>query len=192
MSRWFWVRHGPTHARGFVGHSDLPADLSDEAALARLRDHLPDEALVVASDLRRASATADAIAGHRQRLPDEPDLREMNFGQWEGMDFNAISARDPELSRAFWSDPSSAAPPGGESWQELCARVDRAVAALSAAHPGRDIVVVAHMAVILSRIQQAAGISAAAALSFAIDNLSVSALEATGHGWRIQGVNHRP
>ena len=41
MSRLFLVRHGPTHAKTMVGWSDLPADLSDTAALARLSDHLP-------------------------------------------------------------------------------------------------------------------------------------------------------
>ena len=69
MSRFFWVRHGPTHAKSMVGWSDLPADLGDTAQLARLSTHLPAEALVISSDLIRASATADAIAGKRTRLP---------------------------------------------------------------------------------------------------------------------------
>ncbi|HIP23805.1 MAG TPA: histidine phosphatase family protein, partial [Rhodobacteraceae bacterium] len=33
-SYWF-VRHGPTHAKGFCGHTDLPADLSDTAQISR-------------------------------------------------------------------------------------------------------------------------------------------------------------
>jgi broad specificity phosphatase PhoE len=41
MSRIWLVRHGPTHAKGMVGWTDLPADLSDGAALARLNAHLP-------------------------------------------------------------------------------------------------------------------------------------------------------
>ena len=36
MTRLWWVRHGPTHAKAMVGWRDLPADLSDTAALARL------------------------------------------------------------------------------------------------------------------------------------------------------------
>jgi len=83
MSRFFWVRHGPTHARSMVGWSDIPADLSDTARLARLASHLPEGALVVSSDLIRARATADAIAGPRLRLGDERDLREIHFGDWE-------------------------------------------------------------------------------------------------------------
>jgi len=62
------VRHGPTHAKTMVGHADVPADLSDTAALSRLSNYLP-EVPVVSSDLIRASATADAICGARPRLP---------------------------------------------------------------------------------------------------------------------------
>lgn len=42
MTRIFWIRHGPTHANGMVGWSDLPADLSDSArqAFARPIDNL--------------------------------------------------------------------------------------------------------------------------------------------------------
>ena len=72
MTRFFWVRHGPTHAKTMVGWSDLPADLSDHVALARLSDALPRDAVVVSSDLIRAVATADAIQGGRPRLPHDP------------------------------------------------------------------------------------------------------------------------
>jgi alpha-ribazole phosphatase len=36
MTRFWLVRHGPTHAKAMVGWSDLPADLSDTAALSRV------------------------------------------------------------------------------------------------------------------------------------------------------------
>ena len=65
ITRFHLVRHGPTHAKSMVGWSDLPADLSDTAALARLEAALPREAVVISSDLIRAVATADAIQGDR-------------------------------------------------------------------------------------------------------------------------------
>lgn len=40
-ARLWWVRHGPTHAKTFIGWTDRPADLSDTAALARLAAFLP-------------------------------------------------------------------------------------------------------------------------------------------------------
>src|SRR5690606_24710314 len=80
VTRFWLVRHGPTHARGMVGWTDLPADLSDGTALARLSAHLPGEAPVISSDLSRAVATADALAAcagrsGRRRLPHDPGLR---------------------------------------------------------------------------------------------------------------------
>ena len=83
VRRLWLVRHGPTHAKGMCGWTDLPADLSDGAALNRLSLALPD-APVVSSDLlprARRPPTPSPTAG--PRLPHEPDLREMHFGAWE-------------------------------------------------------------------------------------------------------------
>ncbi|MFB9150991.1 histidine phosphatase family protein [Roseovarius ramblicola] len=190
MSRLFWVRHGPTHATGMVGWSDLPADLSDTARIARLAAHLPGGALVISSDLARARATADAIAGPRPRLPDDPDLREIHFGTWEMQAFDTIA--DQDRLRAFWDAPGDVRPPGGESWHEISARAGRAVARLRAAHAGRDIVVVAHMGTILTQVQAATGIAAFEAFGHRIDPLSVTDLHWRDGGWRLGSVNHRP
>ena len=190
MSRFFWVRHAPTHARAMVGWSDIPADLSDAARLARLAAHLPQGALVVSSDLIRARATADAITGTRPRLPDDPDLREIHFGAWEMQGFDSVA--DPAELRAFWERPGALRAPGGESWDDLAARVGRAVARLRAAHPGRDIVAVAHMGTILTQVQAARGASAYEVLAQTIDNLSVTELHWQDSGWRAAAVNLCP
>ncbi|MFW5641584.1 MAG: histidine phosphatase family protein, partial [Roseicyclus sp.] len=140
VARLWWVRHGPTHERAFTGWRDVPADLSDTAALARLDAHLPTGALLVSSDLARAAATADRLASGRTRLPNEAALREFDFGRWDGLRFDAIAARDPELSRAFWETPGPVRAPDGESWNEVAARVTAAIDALAMAHPGRDLI----------------------------------------------------
>lgn len=193
MTCWWWVRHGPTHAKGMVGWTDLPADLSDDAALKRLNAHLPDQALVVSSDLSRAVATADKLAAPgRDRLAHTPAIRELNFGDWEGHEFAEIAKSDPEISRAYWSDPGDTAAPGGESWNETAGRVAGFVADINANHQGRDIIAVAHFGVILTQLQAAGRLSARSALSFKIDNLSVTRLEFLDPGWRIHGVNQLP
>ncbi|WP_243612656.1 histidine phosphatase family protein [Shimia aestuarii] len=191
MSRLFLVRHGPTHARSMVGWSDLPADLSDTAALARLDAHLPDDALVISSDLSRAVTTADAIAGARTRLPHDPDLREIHFGDWELKRFPDIDAEDPGLARAFWETPGDTAPPGGESWNSVCARVDAAVDRLLAAHPGHDLVIVAHFGAILTQVARAGALSGAEAFAHKIDNLSVTTIS-TLPNWGAERINHCP
>ncbi|HEY9038707.1 MAG TPA: histidine phosphatase family protein [Roseovarius sp.] len=190
MSRIFWVRHGPTHASAMVGWTDLPADLSDTAQLARLSAHLPQDALVVSSDLIRAHDTATAIQGGRLRLPDDPKLREIHFGAWEMTQFD--NAPQPDRLRAFWETPGDLTAPGGESWNDASARVSAAVGTLRAAHPGRDIIAVAHMGAILTQVQTALGISAYQAFGHRIDNLSVTALRHDGQRWHADGINHLP
>ena len=190
MSRFFWVRHGPTHARSMVGWSDLPADLSDTGRIARVSAHLPRDALVISSDLVRARTTADAIAGPRTRLRDDRDLREIHFGAWELQAFDTIP--DQTDLRAFWEQPGDTRPPGGESWHEVAARVTRAVDRLCRAHPGRDIVAVAHMGAILTQVQAALGITAYEAFSHRIDNFSVTELQRQGAGWHARAINHLP
>ncbi|CUH88806.1 Alpha-ribazole phosphatase [Phaeobacter sp. CECT 5382] len=191
-SRLFLVRHGPTHAKTMVGWSDLPADLSDTAAIARLKAHLPPEALVVSSDLIRAVDTASAIQGARRRLPHLPALREIHFGAWELRSWKEIDAEDPTRIRAYWETPGETTPPGGESWNQVCARVNDAVDQLLATHAGQDLVIVGHFGQILTQIQRAEGLSAEAAFSHRIDNLSVSELHFAKGRWSSAGINHLP
>jgi len=190
VSRFYWVRHGPTHAKSMVGWSDLPADLSDAAQIARLSAHLPKDALVISSDLIRARATADAIAGPRTRLPDDPDLREIHFGDWELQVFDTIT--DQAHLRAFWDNPGNVRPPGGESWHEVSNRVSAGAARLLAAHPGRDIIAVAHFGAILTQVQQALDVTAYEAFAQRIDNLSVTELHWHANRWLAQKINHLP
>lgn len=192
MTRLFLVRHGPTHAKTMVGWSDLPADLSDTEQLARLADYLPAGATVVSSDLSRAADTASAIQRDRIRLPHHRDLREIHFGAWELRSWAEIDAEDPDHIRAYWETPGDVRPPGGESWNEVCARVDAAVDGLIAAHPGGDLIVVGHFGMILTQIQRAERLTAEEAFSHRIDNLSVSEVFKTPEGWETGRINHLP
>jgi alpha-ribazole phosphatase len=192
VARLWWVRHGPTHETAFTGWRDVPADLSDRAALDRLDAYLPRNALLVSSDLSRASGTADRISAGRTRLADMKQLREFDFGAWDGLTFDAVSRRDPELSRAFWDTPGDIAAPDGESFFDVGARVADAIATISDAHPGTDLIAVAHMGVILGHLGLSGGLGLQAALSHRIDPLSVTRLDRSGDGWSVVRVNHIP
>ena len=175
MTRWHWIRHGPTHQKTFTGWRDVPADLSDTDAVSRLAAALPENALVVSSDLDRAVRTADAIAGTRRRLMHDPGLREFHFGAWDGVHFSEVSDRDEALSRAYWETPGDHAPPGGESWNAAAARVAAAVRRVGS-HGAQDVVVVAHFGVILTQLQATLGVTAAEVLAYKIDPLSLTVL----------------
>ncbi|MGR3491156.1 MAG: histidine phosphatase family protein [Shimia sp.] len=185
MSTLYLVRHGPTHQRNFTGWRDVPADLSDHAKVARVAAFLPDDGLMVSSDLLRARQTADALQGHRVRLPHHSGLREFNFGTWEGKHWSVLPEAE---SRAYWEQPGDTAPPGGESWNEAAHRVSAAVDSLRANHPG-DLIIVAHFGAILTQIARAAGITPQAALSETIEPLSITVIP---HGQRPSLINHKP
>ncbi len=192
MTSWWWVRHGPTHAKGLIGWTDLPADLGDHAALSRIRRYLPGDAVIVASDLKRCVATADAIQGSRTRLPDAAAIRELNFGNWETKTFSEVAKSDPKTARAYWGTPGDIAPPNGESWNQTSLRVAQFVDRMNRRFPDGNIVAVAHFGVILSQLQRAGKMSAQSALSFKIGNLSVTRLEFLDPDWQILGVNQQP
>jgi len=189
MTRFFWVRHGPTHARTMVGWSNLPADLTDTAALARLRAALPPGALTLSSDLSRARSTADSLCPGR-RLPDDPALREINFGAWEGRSFAEVEAETPDLIRAFWQTPGQVRAPGGEGWDDLTARVHAAIDRLATAHPGADLIVVAHFGAILAALQHATGQGATEVFAHRIEPLSLTELSLDDGVWRVGRINH--
>lgn len=188
MTRFWLVRHAPTHAKTMVGWTDLPADLSDQAALARLSAHLPTHAPIISSDLTRAIATADAL-GNRPRLPPDPALREIHFGKWEGQSHADVAAETPDLARAFWETPSTIRPPGGESWNDLTSRTLAALTRLQGLAP--DLIVVAHFGPILAALQHAEGTTPVEAFSHRIDPLSVTCLT-FGPPPQVFQINHRP
>lgn len=179
-----------------LGWRDLPADLSDTAALGRLAARLPADAPVISSDLGRAVTTADALQGGRCRLPHDPDLREINFGAWELRGAAEIERIAPDHIRAFWETPGSICAPEGESWDDLRRRVNRAVDRLLAdPGAGRDVIVVAHLGAILTQVQRARGITAYQALGQKIVNLSLTRLvhlPGPAGGWRAEVVNQAP
>lgn len=142
------MRHGATlwNATGrFQGISDVGLSEVGIAQAAAISRRLKDEPIdrVYSSDLSRALETARAVAGVHGIEPLLDDrLREFDFGDWEGLTWNEITSRHPEL-RTDATDARNYAPPGGETFAAVRARVRSFlddVAGFGAAH----IVAVTH------------------------------------------------
>jgi broad specificity phosphatase PhoE len=191
--RWWWVRHAPTGSQAAVGWTDAPCDLSDWAALDRLAARLP-HAPVVTSDLSRARLTADRIAADRPRLGADPALRELHFGAWEGLPFDAVAERWPEDHEAFWRDAGPARATGGESLDDLTARVGAAIDRINAEIGEGDVIAVAHMGVIMAALRRALDLAPRQALAFSIEPLSLTRLDwlPEAGAWRVGAVNQQP
>ena len=150
-STWVYlIRHGEVEHAGegrIFGHADVPLSRVGREQAEALARTLGSEAIeaVYASDLVRAQASAAPIAAARRLVPDlVPALREIALGAWEGLTFAEMEARDPDTVRRWLADPGGFAYPGGESLQDLHARVLPALRTLVARHAGRRIAVVAH------------------------------------------------
>lgn len=94
----------------------------------------------VSSDLSRAYDTARAIRGARHVEPD-PRWREFAFGEWEGLTWEEIVARHPQHAERASTAAKEYAPPGGETFDAVCARVADALADLRSAAHTRVLVV---------------------------------------------------
>ncbi len=145
----FW-RHGRTAwnaERRFQGQTDVPLDetgLTQAAraakSLARMRPHR-----IISSDLSRARATAEALAGLTGLTVNEDiALRETFAGEWQGLTRTELEERfGAEL--ADWSAGSEVRPGGGETRREVADRmvssIDRALADVP---PGQTLVVATH------------------------------------------------
>jgi broad specificity phosphatase PhoE len=128
------VRHGETdwNAEGRLqGHTDRPLSDYGREQARRLADDLADEEFdaIYASDLARARETAEIVA-ERLGLPVtlEPDLREKNWGTWEGL--TPPERLDVELV--------------GESTEQHHRRMLVALGRIAADHPNGRVVVVTH------------------------------------------------
>jgi alpha-ribazole phosphatase len=158
MSLVLFIRHAETEMAGrFCGHSDPELNAQGQAQIARLAQLLSTQKIqeIYSSDLRRAQSTAEAIAaGRNVPVALSPALREIHFGEWEGMSWRQIEEMDPGYARK-WVDGYPHVPaPAGESFAGFQARVldevnqliDRDVEAIAVVtHAGVLRVVLTHL-----------------------------------------------
>ena len=174
------LRHGQTALsaeRRFAGRGDIPlTDLGRKqaaAAASRLADRGGID-LIVSSPLGRARRTAEAVAerlGAPMAVDD--DLAEADFGSWEGLSFGEVTERWPE-EMAAWLASADVAPPGGESFAAVAARVDAALDRLLSAEQGRTVVIVSHVTPIKSIVCRALLAPAATLYRMRLDVASLS------------------
>jgi probable phosphoglycerate mutase len=150
------LRHGQTpmsvekRFSGAVEASLTDVGQAQVVATAQRLDGVTFDA-VYCSPLKRARQTADALG--RDYAVDE-DLREAEFGAWEGLTFGEVRERYPDELDAWLADPS-VPPPGGESIVASVARVVAARDRIAAAHPGGTVLVVTHVTPIKGLVQRA-------------------------------------
>ena len=148
MTELLIVRHGETDwnaERRFQGHADRSLNDTGRAQAVALADELADvqAEAIYSSDLARARETAQ-ILGARLGVPvtELRELREIDVGDWQGLTRAEIKKRFPEALKAWrrgetgWN--------GGETYDELAARVVPALERIAREHPHGRVLVVGH------------------------------------------------
>lgn len=125
----YLIRHGQTNwnkERRFQGIKDINLNETGRKQATQLEEALThiDFDRVVSSDLSRARETAEILArGRNLEVETDVLLREIHFGDWEGLNFATIEARFPVEARMWLDDPGSLTVPGGESFEAMAQRV---------------------------------------------------------------------
>jgi alpha-ribazole phosphatase len=200
ITRWWWIRHGPTNASDslMVGQTDLPASLVGcEHALSRLVAYLPTRPVWVVSPMRRARETVAAlVAAGTTRSPEliEQSFTEQSYGAWDGMTYDAIAERYPDQAEGLWFDPAATRPPEGETFVEVVDRVGQAIVTLNRSQRGRDIAVMAHSGTVRAALAWALDMSPQACLRIQIGPLSLTRIDHVTAPdmepqWSVEGIN---
>jgi len=148
----FLVRHGQTewNALGrFQGRADVPLDEKGLFQARNLALVLRPVAIAAAysSPLRRAIETAQEILMHHPRVPltRDPDLVEMDLGDFDGMEAGTWAKCYPEFLARWRERPSKVRMPKGETLEEVSERALRFLHRLTLLHnPGQNVLVCTH------------------------------------------------
>ena len=142
------IRHGETDAMATRLTGRLPNVHLNDAGVRQARalgERLAriGPAALYSSPLLRARSTADALAAELNVAVEiDNDLSEVDFGEWTGLTFEALAARDDW--RAYNATRGGAVVPGGESPGASAARVTRTLHKFHGRHPGAAVVAVTH------------------------------------------------
>ncbi len=166
------VRHGEAGHEGvrYVGKTDAPLTQAGRQQAERIEKSIHRQApsRVFSSPLRRSSETAEILLKNTDLvLERDPDLREIDFGRWEGLTFQEIAAHDPRLVEQWAHGEMDFCFPEGESLVDFWDRVGR-VAHRLREMPCECVLTVTHGGVIRYLLCHFLGLDARSHLRFEI------------------------
>jgi probable phosphoglycerate mutase len=185
ITRLYLVRHGETLANReyrYIGTRDDPLSTLGEVQARQLADALSELPIkaVYSSPLQRTYRTALPIAArHNLEVKQVEDLRECNFGQWEGLSKADVLERSQDDHKRYleWEHDTTIAPPGGESFEALQQRVVSVVENLAQAHPDQAIVLVSHVGPIKVLLGAALSAPLTSAFRIFLDPATISVID---------------
>lgn len=182
MGRLYLIRHGETDSNKsyrFQGQTDIELNAKGKAQAQLLAEHFKDIKLdkIYCSSLLRARQTAEPLAKtHGLELTAVDDIKEIAFGEWEGMTFDEINAKWPGDIDAFFKNPALCHVPGGENFTDVAARVEPFFKNGLAEMETSDIAVVSHGGIIRVLLCLFLGLDLNKIWNFSVGNCSTTTL----------------
>lgn len=184
------VRHGQTvhNVAGIAqGWNDSALSEAGEAQVQKLAERIAaiKPTALYSSPLGRALATANAIANATGlAIQQLDDLREMNYGGWEGRSFLDVR-RDDESIYQRWIADETATCPDGESHADVRRRLERAFATINSDRP----VIVTHGTAIRIAATALLNVPTMTSLHFAQDNAAMNVFVWRNDRWILKAWN---
>lgn len=195
MSRLILVRHAePDESmRGrCYGSLDIGLSQVGVAQAARVVAELARTPIAAAYCSPRIRAL-HTIAGLEVPATVIADLREIDFGSFEGMTYEEAEAKHPEIFKCWMERPTEVAFPGGERYANVKRRVCDAAARIRAAHPSDSALVVAHGGTVRTLLADALRMADADIFRLDIALASISVIDTFADGTPIvRLLNYQP
>ncbi|MFU8795391.1 MAG: alpha-ribazole phosphatase [Dethiobacteria bacterium] len=192
----YLIRHGETESnlqRRYQGWTESPLSDNGLRQAEKVGFFLAEKNIeaLYCSDLNRALHTARVIgAGSGIKPQITPLLREIHFGQWEGMTFDEIEAAWGAMISEWIDDPFHKAAPGGETLKEVCERMQSFLIRMQEIYPdGKRIAVVSHGGSIRALLYSVLGLDTKSFWELKIDNASVSLIRLEGGRFKVVYYN---
>jgi broad specificity phosphatase PhoE len=163
MNSVLFIRHAETDMAGtFCGHSNPPINARGRQLIQALINTLNSEEIecIFTSDLERAASTASALAdAFGVPCIKKPNLREINFGSWEGLTWQQIQGRDEDYARRWTETYPNLPAPGGETFADFQTRVIAEVTEILHSSDYRQVAVVTHAGAMRVVLQAMCGLA---------------------------------
>jgi len=147
-TRLILIRHGETdwsREKRYCGVTDACLNKRGVEQAGRLCERLGKEGIdkIYSSDLKRALESARIIFKERE-IEAAPGLREMNFGIFEGLTYEELMERHPEVYANWLNNPFEADIPEGEEWKGFEGRVKSALDKIIVFNKNKTVALVTH------------------------------------------------
>jgi len=193
----YLLRHGEIEEqanRRYIGQINCALSKKGRAQANFWKKRLMEEGIasIFCSDLIRSSETAEIIASGRQvEIQIDPDLREINLGDWDGQSMQEIRTEYP----AEWAERGehidTFRPPKGESFSDLYQRVVPVFEHIAENASG-SVVIVGHAGVNRMVLCRVLGIPICNLFSIQQDYGALNLIDNSSHKLRVAAVNIYP